>query len=62
MCFGVSRSLTELGKGVGLWALGIERLTKSLWWDICLPCFYRVCVGWNVSASVLCVGCYRINN
>ena len=30
MHFGVSGSLNELGNGVGLWALGNERLSKSL--------------------------------
>ena len=42
MYFGVSGSLNELGNGVGLWTLGNERLSKSLWRDICLPCFYCV--------------------
>ena len=30
MCGGVSGPLTELWKGVGLWLLGIERLSRSI--------------------------------
>jgi hypothetical protein len=43
---------------MGLWTLGIERVSKSLWWDICLPCFYRVS-GWvgMFLLVFLCVGC-----
>ena len=48
---------------MGLRMLGIERLSESLWRDICLPCFYRVC-GWvgMFLLVFLCVGCYRVNN
>ena len=63
MCGGVSGPLTELWKGVGLWPLGIERLSRSLWRDICLPCFCRVC-GWvgMFLLVFLCVGCYHVSN
>ena len=63
MYFGMSGSLNEWGNGVGLWTLGIERLSKRLRRDIYLSSFYRV-RGWvgKFLLVFFCVGCYCVNN